>query len=116
MRPVVSASEATRRLLVIFPRTAFDTVMSSPLAGAAVAALIYVDAVAATNLPETFWARPSMVTWMSEDMRARGSEEDRRDWRTAASKKKAEPRRASDFVGSRQRHRLCRQLTRDAAG
>lgn len=86
MRPVISASEATRRLLVVFPRAAFDTVMSSPLAGAAVAALIYVDSMATDDDSATFWARPSMVTWMSEDMRVRISESDRVEWRTAAAK------------------------------
>lgn len=85
MRPIITAEEATKRLLVIFPRSAFDTVMSSPLAGAAVAALIYVDAVA--NDPENlFWARPSMVTWMSEVMREQTSEEDRLAWRQEAAR------------------------------
>lgn len=85
MRLIITAEEATRRLLVIFPRTAFDTVMSSPLAGAAVAALIYIDAVAED--PESvFWARPSMVTWMSEVMREQREDEDRLAWRSEAAK------------------------------
>ena len=85
MRPVITAEEATKRLLVIFPRTAFDAVMSSPLAGAAVAALIYVDAVA-DHPKSLFWARPSMVTWMSEIMREQNSDQDRRAWRDEAAK------------------------------
>lgn len=85
MRPLITAEEAIKRLLVIFPRTAFDTVMSSPLAGAAVAALIYVDAVA-DDPPKLFWARPSMVTWMSETMREQDSDEDRLAWRGEAVK------------------------------
>ncbi len=85
MRAVITAEEATRRLLVIFPRTAFDAVMSSPLAGAAVAALIYVDAVADEPM-KFFWARPSMATWMSEVMREQYSDDDRLAWREAAAK------------------------------
>lgn len=85
MRGIVSAEEATKRLLLIFPRTAFDPVMSSPLAGAAAAALIYIDAVIASG-SDQFWARPSMVTWMSEVMRAQKADEDRLSWRQAASK------------------------------
>jgi hypothetical protein len=85
MRPIITAEEATKRLLVVFPRTAFDAVMSSPLAGAAVAALIYVDAVA-DDPHNLFWARPSMVTWMSEVMRVQDSDEDRLAWRGEAAK------------------------------
>ncbi|MBZ4488083.1 hypothetical protein LQ938_11590 [Microbacterium sp. cx-55] len=86
MRPVISATEAERRLLIIFPRGAFDTVMSSRLAGAAVAALIYVDAIWTEDAATTFWGRPSMVTWMSEAMRARMDDSSRVAWRTAAAK------------------------------
>ncbi|WP_417562905.1 BsuBI/PstI family type II restriction endonuclease [Microbacterium sp.] len=85
MRPIITAQEATKRLLVLFPRTAFDAVMSSPLAGAAVAALIYVDAVA-DDPDNLFWARPSMVTWMSEVMREQARDEDRLAWRQEAAK------------------------------
>jgi len=84
MRPVITAEEATKRLLVVFPRAAFDSVMSSPLAGAAVAALIYVDAIA-DDPNSVFWARPSMVTWMSEVMREQNSEADRLAWRREAA-------------------------------
>lgn len=86
MRPVISADSATERLLAIFPREAFDTVMSAPLAGAAVAALIYVDSVATGDEATTFWSRPSMVTWMSEEMRQRDSADERLQWRAAAAK------------------------------
>ncbi|MEB3071613.1 BsuBI/PstI family type II restriction endonuclease [[Mycobacterium] vasticus] len=60
--------------------------MSSPLAGAAVAAMIYVDAVATDDDNTTFWARPSMVMWMSDEMRTRASEAERITWRVAAAK------------------------------
>lgn len=86
MRSVVTASEATERLLTIFPREAFDTVMSSPLAGAAVAALIYIDSITSEDEATIFWSRPSMVTWMSEEMRFRDSDGDRTEWRSAAAK------------------------------
>lgn len=85
MRDVVSAEEGTRRLLVIFPRTVFDPVMSSPLAGAAAASLIYIDAIHNGEV-DPFWARPSMVTWMSEAMRAQDAEADRLAWRAAAAR------------------------------
>lgn len=85
MRQVISAEEATRRLLIIFPRTVFDPVMSSPLAGAAVAALIYIDAID-NDEGDPFWARPSMVTWMSEAMRAQDADADRLAWRAAAAR------------------------------
>lgn len=86
MRQVVSAESATERLLTIFPREAFDTVMSAPLAGAAIAALIYVDSIATGDDATTFWSRPSMVTWMSDEMRQRSSEAERLEWREAAAK------------------------------
>lgn len=89
MRQVISAEEATRRLLLIFPRTVFDPVMSSPLAGAAVAALIYIDAIDNAGA-DPFWARPSMVTWMSEAMRVQDTESDRLAWRTAAARSSKE--------------------------
>lgn len=84
MRPVISISEATDRLLEIFPRHTFDTVMSSPLAGAAAAALIYVDAIYAAD--DTFWARPSMVTWMSENILAQAEDSQRLAWRDTAKR------------------------------
>lgn len=88
MREPVSRSEAERRLQVIFPRAAFDSVLSSPLAGMAVAAFIYVDAVcSATDPPESvWWARPSTVIWMSDEALSRHAESDRLAWRKAAAR------------------------------
>lgn len=88
MRPVVDPHEAERRLEVIFPRQAFDPVFSSPLAGTAVAALIYVDAVAGPDDPpeSISWARPSTVIWMSSEALSRTSDSDRMAWRSAAAK------------------------------
>lgn len=88
MRPTTSPQEAERRLQQIFPRTAFDTVLSSPLAGHAVAALIYVDAVcdADDDPAGVEWARPSTVIWMSPEALSHDSDDDRKAWRTAAAR------------------------------
>jgi hypothetical protein len=88
VRKPVSRDEAERRLQVIFPRAAFDSVLSSPLAGMAVVALIYVDAVCSANdKPETVqWARPSTVIWMSDEALTRQTDADRLAWRKAAAK------------------------------
>ncbi len=91
MREPVDPSEAERRLQLIFPRASFDTVLSNPLAGLAVAALIYIDAVCKVDDPadDVTWARPSTVTWMSLEALSRRSEADRTLWRrTAAVQKK----------------------------
>lgn len=88
MRPVITPDEAERRLQVIFPRAAFDPVLSSPLAGQAVAALIHVDAVCGVSddVTEVQWARPSTVIWSSREALARTSDADRTSWRTAAAR------------------------------
>lgn len=91
LRPVIQADEATRRLELIFPRAAFDTVLSNPLAGAAVAAMIYVNAVAEPNGdlgPDGVWARPSTCTWMSNAALRHDGDDERRAWRTAATRSK----------------------------
>lgn len=87
MRPVVTADEARRRLALIFPRSAFDNVLSNPLAGAAVAAMIYVDAVSDRDAdPESVtWARPSTCTWMSNEVLELDHPDQRRAWRDAAA-------------------------------
>ncbi|OXM57587.1 restriction endonuclease [Amycolatopsis thailandensis] len=88
MREPISPDEAERRLQVIFPRAAFDSVLSSPLAGMAVAACIHVDAVcSSSDDPDIVeWARPSTVVWMSSEALSRTSDADRLAWRTAAAK------------------------------
>ena len=61
MRPLPSREDVARRLARVFPREAFDTVASNPQAAAAVAAMLYVDAVVpgVGEVPETArWARP----------------------------------------------------------
>ncbi|MGW2853398.1 BsuBI/PstI family type II restriction endonuclease [Streptomyces sp. NPDC001215] len=88
MRKLISPEEAERRLRVIFPRAAFDSVFSSPLAAMAVSALIYVDAVCGSD-DETDaiqWARPATVLWMSKGALAHSAEAERVAWRTASTK------------------------------
>jgi hypothetical protein len=89
-RPLISAEEASRRLEMIFPRAAFDSVLSSPAAGAAIAAMIYVDAVVPADEgaePEA-WARPSTCTWMSDSVLRHESDQERAAWRAAAERTK----------------------------
>lgn len=88
MRPLISPAEASARLSLVFPRASFDTVLSNPLAGWAVAVMIYVGAVAEAD-EEPVWARPSTVTWQQEDVLAtRTSDSDRLSWRDAAARTK----------------------------
>lgn len=86
MRPLIDRELATERLAMIFPRAAFDSVMSNPLAGQAVAAMIFVDAIATDDPEATFWARPSTVTWMSNEVMGHSSVHERESWRLAAAK------------------------------
>lgn len=88
MRPTINPQEAERRLQVIFPRAAFDSVLSSPLAGMAIAAMLYTDAVCSAEDPteNVDWTRPSTVIWMSEDALAHSCEADRIAWRLAAAR------------------------------
>lgn len=86
MRPLIDRELATERLAAIFPRTAFDSVMSNPLAGQAVAAMIYIDAIATDDPDRTIWSRPSTVTWMSNEILAHSTDAERESWRTAAAK------------------------------
>lgn len=90
MRQLIEAVEAERRLSMIFPRPAFDTVLSNPLAGWAVAAMIYAGAVADDESP-TVWARPSTITWQQDSvLNDHRSDADRLAWRTAAARSQRE--------------------------
>ena len=84
--PIVSIEEAVKRLEMIFPRTAFDTVLSSPLAAASVTAMIYVGAVwdDAFEASGQRWIRPSMVMWLNDVELAYTADADRDDWYAAA--------------------------------
>lgn len=88
MRSLPDRVEIERRLRQIFPREAFDTTLNNPLAAAAVAAMLYVDAVHPDDEPDSDdglrWVRPTTVLWMNNDVYARDSAADRAAWRTAA--------------------------------
>lgn len=86
-RPLPPLAECVSRLEAIFPRTAFDTVLSNPLAGAAVAAMLYVDAVVPDDgdlSDHTTWAGPSMCLWLSDAAYARSDSASRSAWWNAA--------------------------------
>jgi hypothetical protein len=88
VRKLISPEIAEQRLQVIFPRAAFDPVLSSPLAGMAVAALIYVNAVcdAGDDARTVTWARPTTVLWLSVAAMSHDSVADRAAWYKAAVK------------------------------
>jgi hypothetical protein len=86
-RPLPQLTDCVGRLDPIFPRAAFDTVLSNPLAAAAVAAMIYVDAIVPDDgtLPtQPTWARPSMCLWLSDAAYARQDDASRAAWWEAA--------------------------------
>jgi hypothetical protein len=86
-RPLPPHELCTERLELIFPRTAFDAVLSSPQAGWAVASMLYVEAVvpADGDLPaDARWVRPTMLLWLSDDAYARADEGSRAAWLAAA--------------------------------
>ena len=91
MRPLIPRDEIQTRLGVIFPRDAFDSVHSNPLAAAALAAMLYTGAVvpdAGELPPDATWARPTTCLWMSDEVytREETTEEDRIAWHRAATR------------------------------
>ncbi len=89
LRPVVDRDLCEERLKIIFPPDAFDSVLSSRQAAAAVAAMIYVGAVVNDEgdpQPENVWARPSTVISMSDEALAQMADEERLAWAAAAAK------------------------------
>lgn len=90
-QPVIDRTECERRLLAVFPRAAFDTSMSSPIAAAGVSAMIYAGAVLPSDDSVTVdfhWMSPTMCLWMSDDALAHHAEGDREDWYRAAMRGK----------------------------
>ncbi len=84
MRPLIAPAEAERRLKTLFPRAAFDTVLSSAQAGWAISALIYAGAVVDDEAP-TVWARPTTVLWQQESvLTSHTTDADREAWRRSA--------------------------------
>lgn len=87
MRALLPREEIQTRLVLIFPRGAFDPVLSNPLAAAALAAMLYVDAVLPDSgeVPrDATWARPSLCLWMRDDVYAQDTVGRRAAWRAAA--------------------------------
>lgn len=89
MRDPISPEEAEKRLLVIFPRAAFDTTLSSPLAALAVSIFIHVDAVTTVDAPADTvrWINPSTVYWASREVLDRTAEADRQAYFGARTSK-----------------------------
>ena len=90
-RPLPSVKACIERLELVFPKAAFDTVLSNPLAGWAVASMIYIDAVAPVSgdlLEDQTWARPTMVLWMSDEAYAHDDPRLRAAWTAAAAQAK----------------------------
>lgn len=88
-RPVIDRDAAQERLRVIFPPTAFDPVLSNPLAAAAVTAMIYVGAVVPDEgdpVPEIEWTRPSTVITMSPEALMHTSDNERQAYAAAAAR------------------------------
>ncbi|MDP7724384.1 BsuBI/PstI family type II restriction endonuclease [Mycobacterium sp. TY814] len=95
LRPVLDRESVRERLVKVFPPEAFDAVLSSPLAAAGVAAMIYVGSVVADEgdpEPENVWSRPSTVLWMSDTIYAHASDDERLAYAggAAVSKKRIE--------------------------
>lgn len=95
-RAMLPLHHYAQRLGRIFPRDAFDTVLSAPAAGAAVAAMVYVNAVVDDDAGPPFatvrWARPSMCLWFSENAYHRQDAGSRTAWYEAALSGKAKER------------------------
>ncbi len=87
VRPLLPLDDCASRLEMIFPRAAFDTVLSNPLAASAVAAMVYVDAIVPDDgdlADMATWARPSMCLWLSDAAYAHDDEASRSAWWNAA--------------------------------
>lgn len=87
MRVLPSHQDCIDRLEAVFPKAAFDTVLSSPQAGWAVLTMLYCDAVVAANgalSGDENWARPSTLSWFSDAALAHDSDHERREWLAAA--------------------------------
>jgi hypothetical protein len=89
--PVILRDLAQERLQAIFPPAAFDPALSNPLAGAAVAAMLYVGTVIDDDAAATKdhrLARPSTCLWIQPEVFTRVSGADREKWFRAAMRGK----------------------------
>ncbi|HEX2418579.1 MAG TPA: BsuBI/PstI family type II restriction endonuclease [Micromonosporaceae bacterium] len=87
LRPLLPRGECQARLQLVFPRTTFDPVLANPLAGAAVAAMIYIDAIIEDTVPfvdSNVCARPTTCLWMSDAAFRCADQLQRIAWRKAA--------------------------------
>lgn len=97
--PVLSPVECTRRLELIFPRASFDTVLSNPLAGTAIATMLYLGAINDSNETSDQWryVRPAMVMWMNDEILAHQDPQERDAW-FQASKSGAAKKRVTTLM------------------
>lgn len=103
MRATIDRHEAQKRLQLVFPREAFDTVLSNPLAGTAVAAMIYADAVAEDSAALTRSdriVRPTSCLWFQDDLLTFDSDSERNEWLAAAASSSS-PRRKTEALMNR---------------
>lgn len=87
MRPIPTHQDCIDRLELIFPKEAFDSTLSNPLAGWAVRSMLYCDAVvpATADLQgDESWVRPTTVLWFSDQAAAHADEASRKAWLDAA--------------------------------
>lgn len=99
--PLVTPALAQERLARIFPRQAFDTVLSNPLSASAISTMIYVGAVQdpALEASQQRYARPSMVMWLDDAVLQHDSDAERDAWYAAARKTKKQVRALLELWG-----------------
>ncbi len=92
MLPVVPRDFAQERLELIFPKEAFGPGLSSALAAAAVAGLIWADCVMPYDEAELDmtlpYARPTTILWMNEELIRFPDDAKRASWYSASLKGK----------------------------
>jgi BsuBI/PstI restriction endonuclease domain/BsuBI/PstI restriction endonuclease HTH domain len=90
VRQLISIDECMARLAMVFPREAFDPALANRLAATAVAAMLYVDAVAeeGEDAESVRWVRPSTCLWLSEEAYRRVDEDSREAYYRAALRSK----------------------------
>jgi hypothetical protein len=90
MRQLISIEECEARLAMVFPREAFDPALANRLAATAIAAMLYVDAVAEEDedVASVRWIRPSTCLWLSQEAYGRDDEHSRESYYAAAMRSK----------------------------
>lgn len=89
--PILDRKTVEQRLLTIFPRAAFDAALSSPIAAAGVAAMLFVGAVVPEDEDPTDahrWVTPTMCLWLSDAAMSHTAVDDREHWYAAARRGK----------------------------